>query len=414
MAIDPDIRDQAYQFFVQEAPELLQVLETGLLTLSQEHGIAKIHDLMRAAHSIKGGAASVGLETVATLAHRLENIFKALYSESLEIDTGFENQLLQAYDCLRLPLTEQIILGYFDEEQALAVADPIFTQIEEQFGEAIHQTDTYLPNSAELGIDMVSSIMQVDVAEGLKRLTAVLAHPQDYEVEAELQTQVEVFAGFAEFLNLPGFGATAAAIQQALARRPNQVLEIIQLAIVDFERHRQAVLSGESSETAGPSTALTALAEAPTSDKPGLRNMAVAETTDFVNPQSTVESTPTMGDANTNVLALEDVFGSAVTLTEKEFHERDVVADSAHDIQMAWETSSMSARSAKFTEPVGREGDNVDGNTVFSENITMDADTIVGETVVDTAEIAAETEHDDTNFTTTIDLDLDLEPPQAP
>jgi chemotaxis family two-component system sensor histidine kinase/response regulator PixL len=59
MAINSDIRDQAYQFFIEEAPELLQVIEAGLLTLRQEHSTAKVHNLMRAAHSIKGGAASV-------------------------------------------------------------------------------------------------------------------------------------------------------------------------------------------------------------------------------------------------------------------------------------------------------------------------------------------------------------------
>ncbi|MDJ0704297.1 MAG: response regulator [Leptolyngbyaceae cyanobacterium MO_188.B28] len=419
MAIDPDIRDQAYQFFVQEAPELLQALETGLLTLSQEHGVAKVHDLMRAAHSIKGGAASVGLETVATLAHRLENIFKALYNESLEIDTGFENQLLQAYDCLRLPLTEQIILGYFDEEQALAVADPIFTQIEEQFGEALNQADTYLPNSAELGIDMVSSIMQVDVAEGLKRLAEVAAHPQDYEVTAELQTQVEVFAGFAEFLNLPGFGATAEAVQRALARRPDQVLEIIQLAIVDFERHRQAVLSGNSSETSDPSMALTALAESSSTDNHGSRNRSVVETTDFLNPESVIESASIIDDADTasNVLALEDVFEGAINLTERELHQADAVADSSNDILMAWEASSFNPISnpipAHYSEPAAMDGDAGDDQAVFSQNLSMDADAIVEETVVDASSFTSETERDDTNFTTTIDLELDLEPPPS-
>ncbi|PSB64440.1 hypothetical protein C7B61_12220, partial [filamentous cyanobacterium CCP1] len=101
MAINPEIRDQAYQFFIEEAPELLQILETGLLTLSHDRSTAKIHNLMRAAHSIKGGAASVGLDAIATLAHRLENIFKALYNEALEINTELENQLLRAFDCLR-------------------------------------------------------------------------------------------------------------------------------------------------------------------------------------------------------------------------------------------------------------------------------------------------------------------------
>jgi chemotaxis family two-component system sensor histidine kinase/response regulator PixL len=32
-----DTNDQAYEFFVQESLELLQHLETGLMTLSQDH-----------------------------------------------------------------------------------------------------------------------------------------------------------------------------------------------------------------------------------------------------------------------------------------------------------------------------------------------------------------------------------------
>ncbi|HYE72319.1 MAG TPA: Hpt domain-containing protein, partial [Blastocatellia bacterium] len=55
MTIDADIRDQAYQFFIQEAPELLQTIETELLTLKQERSTPKVHSMMRAAHSIKGG-----------------------------------------------------------------------------------------------------------------------------------------------------------------------------------------------------------------------------------------------------------------------------------------------------------------------------------------------------------------------
>ena len=58
MSLNPDIRDQAYQFFIEEAQELLQVLEDGLLDLRQDHSTNKVHELMRAAHSIKGGAAS--------------------------------------------------------------------------------------------------------------------------------------------------------------------------------------------------------------------------------------------------------------------------------------------------------------------------------------------------------------------
>ncbi|MEO1295485.1 MAG: Hpt domain-containing protein [Cyanobacteria bacterium J06636_16] len=274
MALNPDIRDQAYQFFIEEAPELLQSLETELLTLSQDHSTTRIHTLMRTAHSIKGGAASVGLEAIATLSHRLENIFKALYSDVLQIDTDLESQLLQAYDCLRLPLAQQIETGQFDIEQAMMAADPIFDQIESRLGDALTETENYIPSSSDLGVDMVSSILEVDVAQGLERLTEVVENPDGYEVAGELRAQAEVFAGFAELLNLPDFGAIAEVTQRALDLHPDQALAIAQLALKDFEHVRQRVLNDKQAATnaanaadvMSPSAALVALATAGESD----------------------------------------------------------------------------------------------------------------------------------------------------
>lgn len=264
MAINPNIRDQAYQFFIEEAPELLQIIEAGLLTLRQEKNTAKVHALMRAAHSLKGGAASVELEAIKTLAHRLENIFKALYNDTVEIDTNLESQLLQAYDCLRLPLMEQIQTGYFDPEQALVLAEPLFVQIEDRLGDALTQADTYIPSSSELGIDMAQSIFEVDVGEGLERLAEVVAHPQKYEVGGELRAQAEVFAGFAELLNQPGFGAIAHTALAALNTYPERALAITQLALTDFEFARQAILAAHAQSTKvqqiNPSAALLTLA----------------------------------------------------------------------------------------------------------------------------------------------------------
>ena len=194
MAIDSDIRDQAYQYFILEAPELLQVMETELLTLTQERSTAKVHNMMRAAHSLKGGAASVGLETIKTLAHSLEDIFKALFHEELEIDTEIESLLLQAYDCLRLPVMEQITHGQFNREQAMAEAEPVFAQIEARLGDYLGGA-AEMPGSIELGVDITLSIFEVDVAQGLDRLAHVLAAPQKEEVSGELRAQAEVVAG---------------------------------------------------------------------------------------------------------------------------------------------------------------------------------------------------------------------------
>jgi len=264
MAIDSDIRDQAYQFFIQEAPELLQVIEAELLTLRQERSTAKIHNVMRAAHSIKGGAASVGLETIKTLAHSLEDIFKGLHNEELKIDAEVESLLLQAYDCLRLPLMEQITTGQFSSDKAMAMAEPVFAKIEAQIGDFL-KAATNLPSSVELGVDIALSIFEVDVAQGLDRLLQVLnqQHPSNtphLDLGAELRAQAEVFAGIAELLNLPGFEAIAQTALAALTAHPDQVLEIAQLALADFQAGQQAVIAGDRIQGGVPSTALTELA----------------------------------------------------------------------------------------------------------------------------------------------------------
>ncbi|MEO0826744.1 MAG: response regulator [Cyanobacteria bacterium J06639_16] len=260
MTINSDIRDQAYQFFIEEAPELLQEIESGLLSLRQARDTATIHSIMRAAHSLKGGSASVGLDSIKTIAHRLETIFKALYSDTIEINTELETQLLQAYDCLRLPLITQLQQGQFDAQQALEAADPILSQLEVQCSDAIAATADFIPSSEDLGMSMAQSIFEIDVAEGLDRLAAVIANPSNQEVAGELRAQAEVFSGFAELLDLSGFGAIATAAVQALDRYPDQALEIAQLALDDFRAGRTDILSQPASQGGTPSEALLTLA----------------------------------------------------------------------------------------------------------------------------------------------------------
>lgn len=306
MPVHPDIRDQAYQFFIEEAPDLLQAIETNLLTLRQERSTNLVHTLMRSAHSLKGGAASVELDAIASIAHRLETIFKVLYNQTVEIDTDLESQLLSAYDCLRLPLIQQIREGYFDAEHALIQADTVFTPLEERFRDILAQAETYIPSSSDLGVDMAMSIFEVDVKEGLERLAAVVAQPENYEVAGELRAQAEVFAGFAELLNQVEFGAIAQTTLAALKARPKRALEITQLALADFERIRQAVLAGNSPsggiQNTGPSAALVAFANSTSTDL----------------DESIVGSEPLFVEQADTPSAIEDIFGSTFAAFEME------------------------------------------------------------------------------------------------
>ncbi len=260
MSLNPDIRDQAYQFFIEEAQELLQVLETGLLEIRQDHSTPKVHELMRAAHSIKGGAASVELGAIELLAHRLEDFFKALYSDEVDFDGELESLLLQGYDCLAQPLTQQIEAGSFDEEAALLNAEPIFTALAVRLEDALKNADNYIPSSNDLGVDIVDSIFEVDVAQALEHLQGVATNPANFDPAAELSGTLEMFAGFAELFNLPGFSDIVQTAQTALIQNPRRAVEIINATVIDCTAAKEQVLAGDREQGGAVSSSLKELA----------------------------------------------------------------------------------------------------------------------------------------------------------
>ncbi|MFM2430425.1 MAG: hypothetical protein RLZZ511_1638 [Cyanobacteriota bacterium] len=286
-SFDSEIHDQAYQFFIQESVEFLQILETGLMDLTEDHTVPKIHELMRAAHSIKGGAASVGLNSIKQLAYQLEDCLRALYQDTVVVDRELEDLLLQAFDCLQGPLQQQIETGEHDEEAATAAAEPVFVALVERLGEALEQVNTAMPTSAELGIDIVAAIFAGDVQNGIQRIEQVLSHPNPHELVGEIRAQAEVFVGVGELVNLPGWVAIAKAILAALQESPATAREIAAIALVDLTAAAAAVLAGDRSQGGTPSDALLAYshgatvnASIPSANHPSIPTIAASEIDD--------------------------------------------------------------------------------------------------------------------------------------
>ena len=302
MPLNPEIRDQAYQFFIEEASELLQVIERGLLNLHRDHSTPKVHELMRAAHSIKGGAASVDLDAIELLAHRLEDFFKALYSDDVEFDRELENLLLKGYDCLSHPLSQQIEEGRFDEEAALLAAEPIFAAIEARLEDALQNSDSYIPSSNDLGVDIVASIFEIDVAQAIEHLEAVVANPNSYDPAVELQGQLDMLAGFAELFNLSGFNDIIDTARSALALQPQRVLSIIEAVIADCSTARERVLAGDRTLGGEVSFRLQKLATADTLDSTS--NL-------YFDPNEELEESNSLwSDLPQEEFLAEDIFGT--------------------------------------------------------------------------------------------------------
>lgn len=259
MTTDPTIREQSYAYFLQEAPELLQVLEQGLLSLREDCSITKVHTLMRATHTLKGAAASMGLESIKAVAHSLEDIFKTLCKPDVAIDPEIEALLFEGYECLRAPLMAELTGSNANDSEVFDRAAAIFTRLQEKLGDCFGQ-EGYIPTSAELGFDVTESIFEVGVTQRLEQIASVLASGQPPGIASTLQAQAEVFLGLAQSLNLPGFGAIAEAAITAVAKHPDQAVIIAQAALADFQQGQAAVLAGDRTSGGKPSLVLQQLA----------------------------------------------------------------------------------------------------------------------------------------------------------
>src|SRR5450755_3713489 len=86
--------------FVAEATEHLEALSQDLVALERRRTPETVASLFRHAHSVKGMAASMGLEAIATLAHRVEDLVEALRSDEGELDQALVDLLLEATDTM--------------------------------------------------------------------------------------------------------------------------------------------------------------------------------------------------------------------------------------------------------------------------------------------------------------------------
>ncbi len=100
MNLDPEMMEIAKVFF-DECREGLDTMESGLLNLDASADRETINTIFRAAHSIKGGAATFGFAEVANFTHGVETLLDEMRNGKRAVNSEVTQVLLQACDCLR-------------------------------------------------------------------------------------------------------------------------------------------------------------------------------------------------------------------------------------------------------------------------------------------------------------------------
>ncbi|NET09268.1 MAG: response regulator [Merismopedia sp. SIO2A8] len=234
--------------FLEEAQEYLDTIESVLVGLaSSAIDGHKMDAVLRAAHSVKGGAGMMGYQTLSQLAHRLEDAFKVLKAQrnSIEVDAELESLLLRGVDHLRqvLELNRQqreVEPVWLEKE-----VEPVLAQLRWRLGEPVAD-DANTMLGPEEGANVAALLFETEVEGCLTRLETVLADPQAPCLEEELSIMAQELEGLGEMLQLGAFSSLCRAVIERLAMVPEQVMETAQLALQAWRRSQALVLVGQT------------------------------------------------------------------------------------------------------------------------------------------------------------------------
>lgn len=130
----PEQLQRIIGYFLEEATEHIQIIEQGLQGLQNTvQAPQSIHQLIRASHSIKGGAAMLGFSSIQRVAHHLEDYLKLLRECPIAIDSRLQSLLTVVFDILAA-LVYKVSKGFGlnneDANQMLFLAEPVFDELE--------------------------------------------------------------------------------------------------------------------------------------------------------------------------------------------------------------------------------------------------------------------------------------------
>jgi len=106
MQLTFDLQPGDDRLFTDESLEQIERIEQGLLELEHDLDAGVVNEVFRAAHTLKGSAATIGHRRMAELTHAMEDLFGAFRSGTLEDVRPFADVLLSTIDVLRALVAE--------------------------------------------------------------------------------------------------------------------------------------------------------------------------------------------------------------------------------------------------------------------------------------------------------------------
>lgn len=249
-------KQQIICYFIEEAKEHLETLEKGILDL--ENAIQdpeRVNEMFRAAHSVKGGAAMLGFDSIKKVAHRFEDVFKILQEQKIQVNQHVESMFLNGYDALH-SLVDMLQNSSIWEEAAaqksVVTAEANFIELQNYLNESING---YSAPKEELLIPKIN--ISVEVTQILRQMLQLFKQKESAAHRHELDRFCSLLLALIE--DNSGWKTLIETAQAAIASPENSFRTIAPFIIKEIKQAGDTLVTQADAEIS-PSASLRLLA----------------------------------------------------------------------------------------------------------------------------------------------------------
>jgi chemotaxis protein histidine kinase CheA/CheY-like chemotaxis protein len=257
--MQPEQQQRIMGYFIEEAKDHLNTIEQGLLNLqSTIDDPEMVNEVFRAAHSVKGGAAMLGLGSIQQTSHRLEDYFKILKeTPGIKPDQKLESLLLRVFDTLQ-ELLEQLQgpFGLVEETANATVTnvEPVFAELQLHLDQLAGQSagaisfdeDTVGFAAPRASNQAVRDVFQDEVPGRLREMLQLFKQAETMaDGREQLQANCQSLAQLGKQFNLRPWSELVAIAQQAIANPDNSYRALAPVIIKDLKQAQSLVLEGQ-------------------------------------------------------------------------------------------------------------------------------------------------------------------------
>ncbi len=259
--MSPEDQKRILGYFIEEAKDHLNTIEQGLLNLGGTVADPEMmNEVFRAAHSVKGGAAMLGLNSISRTSHRMEDFFKIMKEAKLQPDRSLESTLLQIFDGLQEQLEQiQSPFGLTDDQaqEIMAQLEPVFVQAESHIQELVAAAPAAptsppvtapAPRPVTASVHPETSALQLvfrsDIPALLRDILTAFKQSDSRVSRQELGRLCQRLHSLGEQFELDRWCALTQTIEQAIAN-PNQTYRTLAPVVIkDLKQAQDQVLAG--------------------------------------------------------------------------------------------------------------------------------------------------------------------------